>query len=81
MDQPERPDTQLQEVEFLETANVDLGVVYADIDSAVNPIQFGNILSEADRAGEAFRCVCVCGDISREYYNICGHWGKWEMGS
>jgi hypothetical protein len=53
------PATQLAEVDGLKTANAELGDVYGDIDSYVNPIRFGNILTEADKAVEAFRNYVV----------------------
>ena len=45
----------MSDVNELKTANADLGVVYEDIDSAVEGIQFENILNESDRAVEAFK--------------------------
>ena len=45
----------MNDTDGLTTANTDLGEAYSDIDSAVNPIQFGNILTESDRAVEAFK--------------------------
>jgi hypothetical protein len=56
-----RPDTELNEVKFLTSANYELGEVYADIDSAVGPIRLNRILSEGDTAVEAFRNYVVIG--------------------
>lgn len=54
-EQSPTPTTQLAGVDALKSASADLGGVYDAIDSIVRPIQFGNILTEADRAVEAFK--------------------------
>ena len=49
------PNTQLAQVDGLQRANTEIGDVYGDIDSIVSPIRFGDILTETDRAVEAYR--------------------------